>query len=170
MTPRSGHAVAWQDFAEEAPHIAEIFRRRHAATGNLCLLATLRSDGYPRISPLEPRIFEGLLVLVGMPDTHKFRDLGRDPRFSLHTATIDAQVGDGDAKLWGLARDVQDLDLQARWAEDLFQESGFDLRGQRFDPFYVGDLTGGSSLELVDGRLRITIWKPGEGERVIDKT
>lgn len=162
--------VTWSEFAGEAPHIAEIFRRRHRATGNLCLLATLRSDGYPRISPLEPRIFEDHLVLVGMPDTHKFRDLGRDPRFNLHTATVDTQVGDGDAKLWGLARDLQDAALHERFADDLFAESGFDLRGQRFEPFYVADLTGGSSLELVDGRLRITIWKPGEGERVVEKT
>ncbi len=135
----------------------------------MCLLATLRSDGYPRISPLEPGIFEGLLVLVGMPGTYKFKDLGRDPRFSLHTATVDTQVGDGDAKLWGIARNVQDTDLHARFADDLFRKSALDLRGQRFDPFYVGDLTGASSLELVDGRLRITIWTPGAGERVIDK-
>jgi Pyridoxamine 5'-phosphate oxidase len=162
--------VAWKDFADEAPRIAEIFVRRHAATGNLCLLATLRSDGYPRISPIEPRVFDGRLVLVGMPDTHKFRDLGRDPRFCLHTATVDPQVGDGDVKLFGEARNVQDPDLHEGFADDLFKESGFDLRGQHFDPFYVGDLTGASSLELVDGRLRITIWKPGEAERIVEKT
>jgi hypothetical protein len=157
--------VEWQDFADEAPGIAEVFVRRHKATGNLCLLATLRADGSPRISPMEPRIFEGRLVLVGMPDTLKFRDLTRDPRFQLHTATIDTQVDDGDAKLWGGARNVQDTDLHDRFAEDLFAESGLDLRGQRFDPFYVADLEGASSVEFRDGRLTITIWKPGQGER-----
>jgi hypothetical protein len=45
-----------------------------------------------------------------------------------------------------------------------------DLRGQAFDPFYVADLTGASSLELVDNQLEITIWKPGDGERVIRRT
>ena len=84
--------VDWSDFARQAPRIAEVFVRRHKATGNLCFLATLRSDGYPRISPMEPRIFEGRLVLVGMPNTLKFRDLARDPRFSLHTATVDTHV------------------------------------------------------------------------------
>ena len=53
--------------AEEAPLIAEVFVRRHAATGNLCLLATLRSDGYPRVSPVEPRILDDHTVIVGMP-------------------------------------------------------------------------------------------------------
>ncbi len=59
--------VAWKELAEEAPRIAEVFVRRHAATGNLCLLATLRSDGYPRISPIEPRIFEGRLPTSRVP-------------------------------------------------------------------------------------------------------
>jgi len=162
--------VAWQEFAEEAPRIAEIFVRRHAATGNLCLLATLRSDGSPRISPMEPRIVDGRLVLVGMPDTTKFRDLGRDPRFCLHTATVDTNVSDGDVKLWGNAVNVQDIGLHERFANELFEESGFDLRGQKFDPFYVADLTAGSSLELENNQLVITIWKPGKGERVVRKT
>jgi Pyridoxamine 5'-phosphate oxidase len=129
------------------------------------MLATIRSDGYPRISPMEPRIFDGRLVLVGMPNTTKFRDLERDPRFSLHTATIDPYVRDGDAKLWGEARNVQDPDLHGRFADDLFEESGFDLRGQKFDPFFVADLAGASSVEFSDGKLTITIWKPGEGAR-----
>ncbi len=161
--------VAWADLAEEAPRIAEVFVRRHTATGNLSLLATLRSDGYPRISPMEPRIFEGRLVLVGMPNTTKFRDLERDSRFCLHTATVDPYVGEGDVKLWGDARNVQDRELHERFAEDLFEESGFDLRGQEFDPFYVADLAAASSLALEDGQLTITIWKPGEGERVVRK-
>lgn len=116
--------VTWNEFARDAPRIAEVFARRHRATQNLCLLATIRADGSPRISPMEPRILEDHLVLVGMPGTTKFRDLGRDPRFCLHTATVDPHVGDGDAKLWGEAVDLQDEELQ------------------------------------------VTIWKPGEDERV----
>jgi hypothetical protein len=162
--------VAWHEFAAESPRIAEVFVRRHRSTGNLCLLATLRSDGYPRISPIEPRIFEGRLVLAGMPDTTKFRDLGRDGRFCLHTATVDPHVGDGDVKLFGDAVNVQDKALHQRFADDLFAQSGFDLRGKDFDPFYVGDLIGASSIEIADGGLAITIWKPGEGERLVRKT
>ena len=53
--------ATWEEFATAAPRIAEIFVRRHAAAGGLCMLATLRPDGFPRISPMEPRIFEGTL-------------------------------------------------------------------------------------------------------------
>jgi hypothetical protein len=161
--------TTWQEFTEAAPRIATIFTRRHAATGNLCLLATLRSDGFPRISPIEPRMFEGQLWLVGMPGTTKFLDLGRDPRFCLHTATVDTEVKDGDAKLWGVVEDVRDKALHQRFATALFEETGFDLRGQEFDHFYAADLTSASSVEVGDGHLDVTIWRPGEAERVVRK-
>ncbi len=162
--------ATWQEFVDQAPRIAEIFQRRHAATGNLCLLATVRADGSPRISPIEPRVFEGRLLLVGMPHTTKFADLGRDPRFCLHTATVDPHVGEGDVKLFGSVRNDRDTALHQRFADALFAESGFDLRGQEFDPFYVAELSSGSSVTIDDGQLTITIWKPGQGERVVRKS
>jgi len=39
-----------------------------------------------------------------------------------------------------------------------------------FDPFYVADITGASSIELEDEELVITIWRPGEGEHVVRKS
>jgi hypothetical protein len=161
--------ISWKEFTQAAPRIAAIFARRHAATGNLCMLGTLRSDGFPRISPVEPRFFEDQLWISGMPDTTKFRDLARDPRFCLHTATIDTGVKDGDAKLWGVVDDVQDEALHRRYAQALFDETGFDIRGQAFDHCYRADLIGGSAVEVIGGRLDITIWKPGEPERVVRK-
>ena len=151
------------EFVAAAPRIAEVFVRRHTATGYLCLLATIRSDG-------SPRIFEDRLLLVGMPNTAKYRDLDRDPRFCLHTATVDPYVGEGDAKLWGEAVNLQDSGLHQRFADFLFEEAGLDLRGQVFDPFYVAEITAASSVAFENGQLSITIWKPGEGERVEQKS
>ncbi|WP_199433494.1 pyridoxamine 5'-phosphate oxidase family protein [Qaidamihabitans albus] len=159
----------WTDFSTQAPHIAAVFTRRHAATRNLCLLATLRSDGYPRISPIEPRFFEDRLWIVGMPNTTKFRDLARDPRFCLHTATVDTELTDGDAKLWGVVDDVRDKDLHQRFAAALFDEIGLDLRGQEFDHFYAAEVTGASAVEINEGTLEVTVWKPGEREHVVRK-
>jgi hypothetical protein len=158
--------VTWTEFAAAAPHVAEVFTRRHTAAKNLCMLATIRADGSPRISPMEPRVFDGLLVMVGMPNTSKFRDLGRDPRFCLHTATVDPWVGDGDAKLWGTVVNIQDDEaLHTGFADALVEEGGPDIRGQKFDPFYVADITSASCIEFADGQLQVTIWKPGEPER-----
>ncbi len=161
--------TTWTELTEHAPRISTIFTRRHAATGHLCMLATLRKDGFPRISPIEPKVFEGQLLLIGMPNTTKFHDLARDPRFCLHTATVDTHVGDGDAKLWGVVHDLPDRDMHQRFAADLFAQTGFDLRGQEFDHFYAADITGASTVEVADGHMDVTIWKPGEQERVVRK-
>jgi hypothetical protein len=133
------------------------------------MLGTLRSDGYPRISPMEPRVFEEQLWIGGMLHTVKFADLVRDPRFTLHTATVDPHVGAGDAKVWGVARDVRDQALHQRYAEWLYAETGFDLRGAEFDHFFAAELGGASAVEVAGGHMDVTIWKPGEPERVVRK-
>ncbi len=159
----------WSEFEAAAPKAAEVFSRRHAATGKLCMLATLRRDGFPRISPVEPRFFEGRLWIVGMPNTTKFADLARDPRFCLHTATVDTQVGEGDAKLWGEVVHDPDVDLHQRFAQDVFEDIGLDLRGVPFEQFYGARIIGASTVELVDGQMRVSIWRPGQDERVVTK-
>lgn len=174
--------ATWTQFTAEAPRIAAIFRRRHAATGKLCMLATLRADGFPRISPMEPQIFEDRLLLIGMPGTRKFNDLRRDPRLSLHTATVDTHVSDGDAKLWGRAVDItDDPAVFERFAEHLFAETGMDLREIGTDHFYEVDILGASSVEVVItaggqagvdadvDHLEITTWKTGKAESVAEK-
>ena len=158
--------ATWGEFAAAAPRIAETFARRHAATGNLCFLATLRPDGYPRISPMEPRFFEGSLCLIGMPHTAKFDDLTRDPRFSLHTATVDTHVSEGDAKVWGQVEDVHDRSLHQRFADALFTETGFDIRGREFDHFFQADIAGAASVELShrDGADHLDVWSWRAGD------
>lgn len=133
------------------------------------MLGTLRADGSPRISPVEPNIFEQHLVIVGMPGTRKFRDLGRDPRFELHTATEDAHVTAGDAKLWGVVSNLRDEEFHQGFADDLYERTGFDLRGEKFDPFYVADIRGGSTVQIVDGGMSVQVWEPGQGERTVRK-
>lgn len=160
--------ATWTEFTAQAPQISATFIRRHRAARNLCMLATLRSDGFPRISPMEPRIFEDTLWISGMPETTKYLDLQRDPRLCLHTATVDTEVTDGDAKLWGRAYTVPYGDQHQRFADALFDDIGLDLRGQEFDLIGV-DLTGASAVHVSDGHLDVTIWKPGQAERAVRK-
>ena len=94
-----------------------------------------------------------------MPGTAKFSDLVRDPRFSLHSATVDTHVGDGDAKVWGTVDDVHDVDLHHRFADDLFADTGFDLRGRTFDHFFATHLRGAAAVEVADGHLDVTVWQ-----------
>jgi hypothetical protein len=166
--------ATWKQFAAEAPEIAELAERRLVATG-LMMLATLRRDGFPRISPMEPVIAGDRLVLhddklwLGMMvDSTKSRDLKRDGRFGLHTATADKEVGEGDVKLWGTAAEVTDHDTLARFSDDIYESVGYRFEVGSFDAFDV-DLLGASSVSVADNVMYVKTWKPGKGVAVIEK-
>ncbi len=67
----------------------------------LALLGTLRRDSSPRISPIEPCIAEGQLLIGVMVWSRKADDLRRDPRYALHSAVTDPDSGEGELKLHG---------------------------------------------------------------------
>lgn len=159
----------WSEYAAGAPIVSEVFQRRHAATGQLCFLGTLRADGWPRISPVEPTFFREDLYLLGMPDTRKFDDLARDPRFTVHTATVDTEVTEDDAKIWGVVEDIPDTDLHQALAVDLFERTGFDLRGETFQHFFRCDIHGGAAARIRDGKFEVVLARAGEDERVVPK-
>jgi hypothetical protein len=166
--------ATWTEFSEEAPEIAEMAERRLVATG-LMMLATLRRDGFPRISPVEPVVAGDRLVLhddrlwlAMMVDSTKSRDLRRDGRCALHTATADKQVSEGDVKLWGIATVVTDPDTLARFSNDIFESVGYRFEVGSFDAFDV-DLMGASSVSVADDVMYVKTWKPGKGVTVREK-
>ncbi len=71
-------------------------------------IATLRADGSPRISGIETQFENGELIFGSMAKARKGADLRRDPRFALHSATVDPVEGaeaewPGEAKIAGRA-------------------------------------------------------------------
>jgi hypothetical protein len=68
-----------------------------------------------------------------------------------------------------VVKDVPDKALHERFAVDLFEQTGLDLRGQQFGHFYGADLVSASAVEVADGHMDVTIWKRGEAERVVRK-
>jgi hypothetical protein len=104
--------ASWADVVQFAPELAASVRARFDAYG-LGLLATLRRDGAPRVSGIEPLFTDEDVWLGMMPDSLKAADLLRDPRFALHSATVDKNVSDGDAKVAGRARAVAAYDETA---------------------------------------------------------
>jgi hypothetical protein len=166
--------ATWTEFSAEAPEIAELAERRLAATG-LMMIATLRRDGFPRISPLEPVIADGRLTLhdgrlwLGMMvDSTKSRDLQRDGRFALHSATADKVVTEGDVKMWGVATQVTDHDTLARFADHIFASVGYRFEVGTFDAFDV-DLLGASSVGVDSDAMFVKTWRPGAGVTVVEK-
>ncbi|HSK58674.1 MAG TPA: pyridoxamine 5'-phosphate oxidase family protein [Actinomycetospora sp.] len=99
--------TTWREVEDAVPEFAGRVRalfeaRRHHT------LATLRADGSPRISGIETVVADGELTFGSMPGARKGADLRRDPRFALHSATVDPVEGaeaqwPGEAKIAGRA-------------------------------------------------------------------
>ena len=99
--------TAWQDFERAEPEFAQLVRALFDAHRHKTI-ATLRADGSPRISGIEAVFEDGELVFGSMPNARKGADLRRDPRFALHSATVDPAEGSeaqwpGEAKISGRA-------------------------------------------------------------------
>lgn len=168
--------ATWTSFAVEAPEIADLAARRIAATG-LLMLGTVRRDGFPRISPVEPTLagdemvlHDGKLWLGMMPGSTKSRDLQRDGRLALHTATADKMVSDGDVKLWGVATFIDDRPTLERMADDIQASVGHRFEVGEFDAFDI-DLQGASAVTVdVEAEVMyVRTWRAGSGVTTTEK-
>jgi hypothetical protein len=97
----------WKDVEHAAPEFAQRVRALFDAHRHKTI-ATLRADGSPRISGIEAVFEGGTLAFGSMLNARKGADLRRDPRFALHSATVDPIEGSearwpGEAKISGRA-------------------------------------------------------------------
>jgi hypothetical protein len=99
--------MIWRELEEAAPEIALLGKER-LDRARIALLGTLRKDGSPRISPVEPCFTQGHLVFGAMARSLKMADLRRNPCCVLHSAISDPDGGEGELKLYGHAARVQD--------------------------------------------------------------
>lgn len=149
----------WSEVALAAPQLAAAVQDRFDAHG-LGLLATLRRDGWPRISGIEPLFALGELWLGMMPESRKAADLLRDARFALHSATTDKQVTAGDAKIAGRAVVVDDEGTLARYIE-AFQAHTGSAPGSGSFHLFRADVHELSLLQPDGDHLNIDWWREG---------
>jgi hypothetical protein len=151
--------VPWAEFEAQAPNLAERVRSRFEAHKHL-LLATLRRDGAPRISGTEVTLAHGELWIGMMPGSMKARDLLRDQRFALHSAPVDLELKEGDAKVSGQAFEVTDLDALAEyWAVAGHEPMDATVFRTELEE---------AVLTTVEGdELVITSWRPGAAPREV---
>ena len=141
---------SWSEFEAEAPELAARVRERLDAHRHKTI-ATIRRDGSPRISGTETEFKDGELWIGSMRDALKARDLQRDPRFALHSASEDPDVWTGDAKLAGVAEEVSAPDATShRFRLDLREVSTVGLDEERKS-------------------LVIEVWTPGRGVRTMKR-
>ena len=103
--------MRWSELELEAPELAALGRERLDAA-RLVMLGTIRADGTPRISPVEPFLLEGNLLFGAMTRSAKARDLTRDPRCTVHSIVTAPNEGEGELKLFGRVEEVRDPALR----------------------------------------------------------
>ena len=91
--------MSWRDLETGAPDLAREGWARFERT-KVALLGTIRRDGSPRISPVEPYLIDGELV-VGVMPSPKLDDLRRDPRCVLHSSVSNLEGSEGEFKVHG---------------------------------------------------------------------
>lgn len=160
--------TTWNDVLAAAPDLAKAAQARFEATG-LGMLATLRADGSPRISGIEPSFWRGELWFGSMWEARKALDLRRDPRFALHAATADKDMKGGDAKVAGRAEEVTDAKTKAGFGKDFGEENGTDPNDMGPWHLFRAEVTEVVHVEVADDQLVVRSWHPGTGEKRIER-
>ncbi|HET9721325.1 MAG TPA: pyridoxamine 5'-phosphate oxidase [Solirubrobacteraceae bacterium] len=124
--------VQWGEFTKAAPELARLGTDRFQAH-ELCMLGTLRANGWPRISPCELDLVGGQLLLGMMWHSPKALDLLRDSRCVLHSCTSDRAGTEGDFKLYGHGVDQSD----PRVRDEYCQAIQARIEWQPTEPFHL---------------------------------
>lgn len=153
----------WEEVRTAAPDLATRVQDRFERTG-LGLVATLRRDGAPRISGIEPWFGLGHVWLGMMPKSRKALDLQRDDRFALHAATADKELSEGDAKLAGHAVEVTDPEQRTRFERGFAETNGMDPGETGDYHLFRLDITEVVFLSIAPEKdaMLIERWSPGQ--------
>ena len=156
--------ITYADFAAAAPSIATPIRDRLEHAG-LTMLATIRLDGSPRISPVEVTFLDDRLYFGSMPGARKAADLDRDPRCALITPLADKRDMGGEGKLFAEAHLVTDLAEAERVIRANADGNEIDPDALLGSPVYEV-LVGAAAWQHVEQEAWTTAsWKHGQAIR-----
>jgi hypothetical protein len=152
--------ATWQEFSAAAPELALAAEERFEKTG-LVLVGTLRRDGWPRISPVEPLLFEGRLYLGMMWQSKKALDLQRDSRCIVHNTVCDKSGVEGEVKISGRAHEVNDPGERERYCQALEAKIGWRPENDEFHLFSV-EIDRAGYIRFADDKQVSRHWREGE--------
>lgn len=151
----------WSDIEHTQPRLARLAQQGLIEPG-VVLVATIRHDGTPRLSPVEPYVLDGDLWLSMMWQSTKARDLLRDPRILVHSVITSRDGTEGELKIRGTARAENDPAVQRRYADAVAASLGWNPQPGRFHLFAVdiGQVTV-ISYDTATGDQHVAMWPPG---------
>ncbi len=147
----------WSQFKQSALDLASLAEERFQRHG-FVLIGTLRRNGWPRISPVEPLIVDGVLYLGMSWRSRKALDLLRDPRITVQTIVSNKDGTEGEVKMYGRAEDVQSPETRRTFLEAVRREMGYDLsEGEELHLFAV-DVQSAAYVVIEGGEQRVKVW------------
>ena len=145
----------WQRFETDAPELAG-FGKQLLEQTRVAVVGTIRSDGSPRISSVEPVIVDGVLSLGMMWRSHKALDLRRDPRILVRNAICTNTGAEAEISLRGRAVEIHDPEVRRRFAEAVptpWQEPNFHL--------FAVDVESVALIRYGGGQQAVQLWPQG---------
>ena len=128
--------MRWDAFERDAPTLARLGRRLLADPG-VVLVVTVRRDGSPRLSPVEPLFWRGELWLSMGWGTRKAEDLRRRAHVLVHNVITNREGSGGEYKLRGRAVAEHDPLLHDGYAAEVSRKLGWYPETGRFHLFRV---------------------------------
>jgi Pyridoxamine 5'-phosphate oxidase len=148
--------MSWSALEVAAPVIAERGQECLDRVG-LALLGTLRSDGWPRIGPVEPHVTDGRLLIGVMARSLKARDLARDPRCTLQSVVTHPDSGEPELKLYCRAVEANGGPPGAWWTgRPAAEVHVFELEVEQ--AAFV-------EWDVERGEMKVTSWSPADEVR-----
>lgn len=116
--------MRWADFETQNPEFGSLVRDKLLSPG-LVMVATIRGDGTPRVSPVNPHLWDGDFCLSLAAMTRKASDVRRDPRVLVHNMVTRPDGAEGELKLRATARPETDPGKLDGFAADVKARTGW---------------------------------------------
>jgi hypothetical protein len=152
--------VRWDDLAQQQPKLKQRGRASLLDPG-VVLIGTIRADGTPRISPVEPLVMDGELWLSMLHGSQKAKDLMRDPRILIHSIVTNRDGEEGEFKIRGTAIVEAQPEIHERYAGEVAASLGWEPVPGHFHLFRV-EFDSIVYIRYEDGDQFVTSWPPGK--------
>lgn len=149
-------AQTWETVQRGAPDLASYVERRFASHEHH-VIATVRSDGSPRVSGTNVMFTQGTLWIGMMPGALRADDLRKHPTCALHSAPLNEKLpsGEGDVRMNARARELADSEV-----EKLFLAHFPEATGVMPGAFFELLVTDFSIVEVENDEIVLTRWSP----------
>jgi uncharacterized pyridoxamine 5'-phosphate oxidase family protein len=108
--------ASWKEFASMSPELAAWGEKRFKRS-RVAFLATVGVDGSPRVTPVQPVLCQGHLLLFTPTSSPKAADLKRNGIYAMHSLVDNPAGIGGEFSIQGRARLIEDHEIRRKALE-----------------------------------------------------